>query len=61
VSDWVLQLAGIIGAGVATYSAIRADLARLHEVAHQARESASTAHRRIDNLTERRRTDGAGV
>ena len=52
--EWVLQVIGIVGAGVGTYSAIRADLARLTEVAHQARHSANEAHRRIDNITERR-------
>jgi hypothetical protein len=52
--DWILQVIGIVGAGVGTYSAIRADLARLHEVAHQARDAAALAHRRIDNMTERR-------
>lgn len=52
--DWVIQLLATAGAGVGAYTAIRADLARLYEVAHQAREAAALAHRRIDNITERR-------
>ena len=52
--EWFWQVVSIVGAGVGTYSAIRADLARLNEVAHQARDAAALAHRRIDNMTERR-------
>ena len=48
--DWLLPLLTVLGAGVGSYSAIRADLARLQEVANQARESATQAHRRIDNI-----------
>ncbi len=52
--DWVFQLftAGIAGAGA--YAAIRADLARLHERATQAHDSAAEAHRRIDEFFNRR-------
>lgn len=53
--DWLYQLltAGIGGAGA--YAAIRADLARLHERATQAKEAADEAHRRIDDLFNHRR------
>lgn len=46
--DWVLQLAGYLAAAGAAYGAIRADLKALHERAQMAQESASEAHRRID-------------
>lgn len=55
--DWMLQLIAPGAAAVGVYAAIRADLARLHEVAHQAREAATEAHRRIDHINERRRGD----
>ena len=55
--EWMMQLIATAGACVGAYAAIRADLARLHEVAHQAREAAALAHRRIDNITERRRAE----
>ena len=48
--EWVLPVMGVLGAGVGAYAAIRADLARLQEVATQAREPAAVAHRRIDEL-----------
>ena len=49
--DWVFQLltAGAAAAGV--YAAIRADLARLHERATHALDSARNAHARIDHIT----------
>lgn len=53
--EWLMQLIAAGGAGIGAYAAIRADLARLHEVAHQAREAATEAHRRIDHINERRR------
>lgn len=52
--EWLFQLL-TAGAGAASvYAAIRADLARLHEMAHNARQSADTANRRIDELFTRR-------
>lgn len=48
--DWVLQLIGMAGAGVAVYAAIRADLAALHVKADAATKSADHAHQRLDNL-----------
>lgn len=36
------------------YAAIRSDLARLHERATHAKESADRAHRRIDDIVERK-------
>lgn len=45
--DKILPMA--LGA-VSVYAAIRADLARLHERASMAKESADKAHDRIDSL-----------
>lgn len=39
--------------GIGTYAAIRADLARLNEIATQARETADKAHTRIDGMMRR--------
>lgn len=48
----VIVLAGACGT---TYAAIRADLARLNEMASNAQQAAREAHRRIDGLLEGRR------
>ena len=45
--DKILPMA--LGA-ISVYAAIRADLARLHERASMAKESADKAHDRIDSL-----------
>jgi protein-L-isoaspartate O-methyltransferase len=50
--EFLLQIVVAVGAGFGSYAAIRADLARLHEIASTARENATTAHRRIDHLLE---------
>lgn len=57
--DWILQMFATGGAAVAAYAAIRADLARIHEIANQARDAASEAHRRIDHINERRNRGNA--
>jgi len=41
----------IVGAGV--YAGVRADLARLHEIATFARNSAEKAHDRINSILEK--------
>jgi hypothetical protein len=48
--DWLTQAFGLAGGAIAAYAAIRADLARIHEIADQARVSANAAHRRIDRI-----------
>jgi len=49
-----IQFLVAAGAGVGAYVAIRADLARLHERATQAKERADAAHNRIDEIFNRR-------
>ena len=46
----LVQLLGPVGAAVAVYAGIRADLAALRVTAQEAREAAQLAHRRIDQL-----------
>lgn len=48
--DWIVQLMGMAGAGVAVYAGIRADLAYLRAKIEGAHESASLAHQRLDEL-----------
>jgi hypothetical protein len=56
--DWALQVFGMIAGAGGVYAAIRADLARLNEVARQAAQSATEAHARIDAcMLNRRSTD----
>lgn len=52
--EWVLQLAAMAGGGVATYAAIRADLATLHENLRHVEKATDEAHRRIDEFASRR-------
>lgn len=52
--DWLVQVITVAGMGVGAYAAVRSDLARLHEIATQARDSAHEAHRRIDDFARRR-------
>jgi outer membrane murein-binding lipoprotein Lpp len=52
--EWLLQVLAGAGAGIGAYAAIRADLARIDAEVKHAAESANQAHRRIDNITERR-------
>lgn len=52
--DWIFQAALALGGGIGVYAAIRADLARLHERATIALDSANKAHDRIDKLGDRR-------
>lgn len=52
--EWVFHLLGYGGLCASVYAGIKADLARLHAKAESAGMSADKAHRRIDNLLERR-------
>lgn len=53
--DWLFQLMTAAAGAVGMYVGVRADLARLHERATQALETATRAHERIDNLQGARR------
>lgn len=46
----VLAIVGGIGACIGAYTAIRADLARLHERVDGALSAATRAHERIDDM-----------
>ena len=48
--DWMTHLAGYAFAAAGVYAGIRADLAKLHERASAARDSAAAAHARLDSL-----------
>lgn len=48
--QFILQIVMAFGSGAGVYAAIRADLARLHERANMAKESADQAHKRIDHM-----------
>lgn len=48
--DWFNQLLTPAAAAAGVYAAIRADLARLHERATHALDSARSAHERIDHF-----------
>lgn len=50
--EFVLQIIVAGGSAFGMYAAIRADLARLHERATSAQESAKEAHQRIDKMLE---------
>lgn len=52
-SGVIMQLIMAAAVGIGTYAAIRADLARLNEIATQARETADKAHTRIDGMMRR--------
>lgn len=51
--EWAFQLAGLIGAAVAVYTGIRADIRGIHEQVKHASESANEAHKRIDAILVR--------
>jgi hypothetical protein len=51
-AEFMLQLAGMVGAAAGVYGAIRADLAALRVTAQNAQEAAQLAHRRIDALIQ---------
>lgn len=51
--EWVLQVAGVLGAGVGAYAAIRSDLARMNERLNNVVLVADKAHQRIDQLIAR--------
>lgn len=53
-AEFLLQVLVALGSGFGAYAAIRADLATLHERAKHAAESADAAHKRIDQMHERR-------
>ena len=50
--EFVLQLVLALGMSGGVYAAIRADLARLHERATQAHDTANKAHERIDHMMQ---------
>jgi archaellum component FlaF (FlaF/FlaG flagellin family) len=51
MGESVLLNAGvIIGAGLITWGAIRADIRNLHEQVKEAKTAATDAHRRIDSI-----------
>lgn len=54
--EFILQLLVALGAPVAVYGAVRADLARAIAIAEQADKSADQAHKRIDDLFNNHRT-----
>lgn len=47
---WAQTMLGGLGAGIAIYAGIRADLARTLEIAIHARDAAHRANERIDTL-----------
>lgn len=49
---WAFQLLSAAAGAASVYAAIRADLARLHERASLAMDSASKAHDRIDKINQ---------
>lgn len=51
--DWLIQLLGPLGMGLAVYTGIRIDLAIAKATAEQAFSSANEAHSRIDRMLER--------
>lgn len=51
--DWLMQLLGPLGMGIAVYTGIRIDLAVAKSKAEQACISANEAHSRIDRILER--------
>lgn len=53
MTDFLLPALALFGAGLGAYGAIRADLAKTHELAKLAHESAANAHKRIDHLQRR--------
>lgn len=52
--EWFVQLMQVAAAPAAVYAGIRYDLGQLREKAQNAAAAASSAHRRIDGLMERR-------
>lgn len=48
--EFVLQLVLALGSAYAVYAGIKEDLAKLHERATTAKESADKAHTRIDEI-----------
>jgi hypothetical protein len=48
--EFVLQILIAVGSAFGVYAGVRADLARIHERATSAHESANEAHRRIDGI-----------
>lgn len=50
--DMLTQLFPSLLVGVGVYAGIRADLARLNEIATSARESADKAHDRINSILD---------
>jgi hypothetical protein len=49
-AEFLLQIGVALASGIGAYSAIRADLATLHEKATNAIKTADAAHSRIDHL-----------
>jgi hypothetical protein len=53
-AEFLLQVLIALGSGAGVYAAIRADLARLQEQSLNNAKTADHAHRRIDDILERR-------
>lgn len=49
-ANFLLQVLIALASSAGVYAGIRADLARLHERANHAKDSAEQAHKRIDTL-----------
>lgn len=52
--EWLLQVGAMVAGAAGIYAAIRADLAYIRAKAESAAESATSAHRRIDDFFQRR-------
>lgn len=48
--QFILQVLVAMASGAGAYTAIRADLARMHERLDHTKESADQAHKRIDQM-----------
>lgn len=51
--EFLLQIALAMGSAYAVYAGIKEDLAKLHERATDAKNSAGLAHRRIDDILKK--------
>jgi hypothetical protein len=49
-AEFLLQIGVALASGIGAYTAIRADLATLHEKATNAAKTADAAHNRIDQM-----------
>lgn len=53
-AEFLLQIGVALASGIGAYSAIRADLATLHEKAASAIKASDAANRRIDDIMNER-------